>query len=446
MRTSAFLTTGSILFSALAPSALAIQFPDVPSYHQFQDEIDQLSDLGVIGGNPSGNFLPDNPVNRAEFLKMTYEAASLSPDASARWCFPDVQPGSWYEPYVCDAESRGFVQGYPDGQFRPQNVVNRVEALAIITKVFGINIPELSPLDYAPPVGMFRDLDLGAWYAPSIAYAYNVGILPVPGQSSTNFGPASMLSRGEAAAYIMNTINRRAYVSPLSSQSSSRSTSTSVSSRPQTSVEEGELDAQRISFPFTNDGRLDRGETTSYTFSLSSRKTVFFEFEATRNDENVTCTLYRIANNGFSLEYYPGWERARGCQVFAALDRGEYQIDVRGDGYFTGEGFEKNGDNNDGFVEAPRLTLGGTRSNDLLAGDIADFYYFTIPDEQTRTLTLSNESNFSCLIYPMADVDLYGFSGPICNESYTYPPGTYYVGVYRRAGIASQQSYTLRMQ
>ena len=50
------------------------------------------------------------------------------------------------------------------------------------------------------------------------------------------------------------------------------------------------------------------------------------------------------------------------------------------------------------------------------------------------------------IIYAMSDVDLASFSGPQCNQGYSFPPGTYYIAVGRKAPLTAQQSYTIELE
>lgn len=91
---------------------------------------------GIVGGYPDGSFRPDAPVNRAEALKILFLASALPPfdsgeDYSNR--FRDVDTGTWYYPYVEQALSYEFVEGYEsDATFRPQNNITRAEAAKIV--------------------------------------------------------------------------------------------------------------------------------------------------------------------------------------------------------------------------------------------------------------------------------------------------------------------------
>jgi hypothetical protein len=140
-------------------------FPDVGDSHPFKGEIESLFRLGVVKGNPSGLYMPDKDVNRAEFLKLLYTAMSKQPKAIYAGCFKDVESGSWYEAYVCDAAAKenGFVQGYGDGTFKPANPVSRTEALKMTFMVMGLPAQQISAAD--KDVIKFADISVSAWYS-----------------------------------------------------------------------------------------------------------------------------------------------------------------------------------------------------------------------------------------------------------------------------------------
>jgi len=108
----------------------AVNFPDTND-SWYQEAIYELKNRGVIKGYPDGTFRPRQEVNRAEFLKMVMKGrGGLDPVKQS--CFSDVDLNEWYAPFVCAAERRGIVEGYPDGSFRPGKTVNFAEALKII--------------------------------------------------------------------------------------------------------------------------------------------------------------------------------------------------------------------------------------------------------------------------------------------------------------------------
>ena len=107
---------------------------------------------------------------------------------------------------------------------------------------------------------------------------------------------------------------------------------------------------------------------------------------------------------------------------------------------------ESTGDGNDGFGEAKEFTIGLTKTDVLQENDLQDFYKFTLDSEKNLRLDASNSAELACIIYAMEDVDLFGFTGPQCNQNYTYPAGTYFISIGRKAPKASMQTYTVQLR
>lgn len=96
---------------------------------------------GVIHGYPDGTFRPEQPVNRAEALKILLRTSGLEPfdDAVDLGRFSDIEPNAWYEEYIESALSYGFVEGYPDGTFRPGREITRAEAAKLTLLIMVVN-------------------------------------------------------------------------------------------------------------------------------------------------------------------------------------------------------------------------------------------------------------------------------------------------------------------
>jgi S-layer family protein len=112
---------------------LAGKFSDVDGDHKNADEIANMAALGLIDGYPDRTFRPDAPVNRAEIAKMIVNAnqiilGSEEMDMDNTDCFSDVSD-EWFAPYICYAKDKGWVNGYEDGTFKPEQSVTRVEAI-----------------------------------------------------------------------------------------------------------------------------------------------------------------------------------------------------------------------------------------------------------------------------------------------------------------------------
>jgi len=129
------LIPGIFLITLFTQTAYA-SFSDVASTHANYDAIEYVQDEGIVEGYPDGTYKPDQTINRAEFTKIIMEAITYDEITDYFDCYPDVSDNDWFRKYVCLADKKGVVDGYPDGLFRPANSINFVEAAKIIVEGF----------------------------------------------------------------------------------------------------------------------------------------------------------------------------------------------------------------------------------------------------------------------------------------------------------------------
>lgn len=158
------------IFLLMSLSAAAVSFPDVPKDHPNYNAIEYLRDKGVIEGYPDGTFGPENKVNRAEAMKMITLAMNLNVGKDYPALFPDVDKDAWFFPYVMAAQSKGIVQGYHDGEFKPGRTVSLAECLKMLLESAGIDAP-------SPTGNVFVDVQRNEWFAPYILYARNKNMI-----------------------------------------------------------------------------------------------------------------------------------------------------------------------------------------------------------------------------------------------------------------------------
>lgn len=173
-----------------------LYFEDVLPNNKYFSEITRLADLGIVKGYDGVNFQPSSKVNRAEILKMSLN--SFAKDISG-YIFPeialsgfenpfkDIFNSEWYFPYVQTAVNLGIIEGYPDGSFKPNQKIVRVEALKLALESAGIDVGTI-------PSG--ED-----WYLPYKSWALQNGVYV-----SAGFVPEEEITRGEAAYIIAKVI------------------------------------------------------------------------------------------------------------------------------------------------------------------------------------------------------------------------------------------------
>lgn len=135
----------------------AYAFIDLNADHNSYTAIQYLQEAGIVEGFADGTVRPDDNINRAEMLKILIEGKGegmgVTPDETTyRNCFSDVGE-KWYEKYVCYGKYKGWVNGYADNSFRPENPVLKNESVKMILEVLDIDSAETSEInhDYMTP-------------------------------------------------------------------------------------------------------------------------------------------------------------------------------------------------------------------------------------------------------------------------------------------------------
>lgn len=114
-------------------------FIDLGETNLIFEKVFEAVSQGWINGYPDGTVRLDQPVNRVEFSKMlalAYERTLSTPDALKK--FPDVYLDQWYAPYLGSAVAHGIMQGYPDGTMKPENTINKAEALKMTIELLEV--------------------------------------------------------------------------------------------------------------------------------------------------------------------------------------------------------------------------------------------------------------------------------------------------------------------
>ena len=181
----------------VSTTVFAEGFSDLSTNHQNHDAILYLQSKGILEGYADGTFQPSRDVNRAEFLKIIIEGSNIDTNVAANTPFNDVDHQAWYAPYIKKAYSEGWVEGYSDGTFKPNQTINKVEALKILALVQQWELPTF--LNSNP----YEDVARLAWYAKYVAYAKNQEYLE---ETGTTFNPGQNMTRANISEIIYRTL------------------------------------------------------------------------------------------------------------------------------------------------------------------------------------------------------------------------------------------------
>ena len=148
-------------------------------------------------GGADGTFRPDDPVTRAELSQMLIKLSDMEVSDVTADLFPDVKRDHWAAKYIKAASGSDFMRTYPDGTFRPDKKITRVEGATIISSFTGAKAPAV--IERAP----FIDIPQDHWAAKTITAARNYGLLDF--LIGKNFEPARQLTRAEVAEILSKT-------------------------------------------------------------------------------------------------------------------------------------------------------------------------------------------------------------------------------------------------
>lgn len=180
---------------SLGPS----QFRDVGG-HWAAAFIEALVARELLRGFPDGSFQPDGRLTRAQFAALIAQSFDLPRQLGTRRSFRDVAADFWGAEAIAKAAQMGFIAGYEDGTFRPQQNLTRVQAVVALVNGLGLAGANLESL------GAYEDRALIPSYATAaVAIAVEKRLLatyPDP----ENCHPQREISRAEVAVFLYQAL------------------------------------------------------------------------------------------------------------------------------------------------------------------------------------------------------------------------------------------------
>lgn len=162
--------------------------PDDIAGHWAKDSIAQLINAGVAGGYPDGSFQPDKTVTRAEFTVMLVKALKL--ESMEGPVFADTA-AHWAQDSISTAAAHGFIGGYDQNTFGPDDLITREQAAVIIARA--------AQLEAGGEALKFTDSGrISSWALSGVAAAVSSAYLA--GYPDNSFRPQGHTTRAEAAA------------------------------------------------------------------------------------------------------------------------------------------------------------------------------------------------------------------------------------------------------
>lgn len=183
----------------LAKNNKSVHFSDIAN-HWAKESIERAAALGWVNGYPDGTFRPNGQVTRAEFTAMLSRALSLSSSGGLTLSFADTaRIPDWAKPFVSEAVGAGVIKGYSDNTFRANNPIIRSEMTVMIMRASGISLGSGKASTFADAA------QIPDWALPSVTKAVEAGL--IKGKGNNRFAPGDNTTRAEAVTLILSLID-----------------------------------------------------------------------------------------------------------------------------------------------------------------------------------------------------------------------------------------------
>ena len=189
----------SFTFASVLPGGAAFAAADVTDVngHWAEQAIHDWMERGYIGGYEDNTFRPDQTITRAEFVNLVNK--TIDADQTATIAFSDVSDSDWFAGEVALALGEGYVSGFEDGTFRPGQPVTRAQAAAFLAKALKLTGDADAVAD------MTDSAAIPDWAAGAIGAVVAKGYMG--GYEDGTFGPNRPLTRAEAVSMLNRVLN-----------------------------------------------------------------------------------------------------------------------------------------------------------------------------------------------------------------------------------------------
>lgn len=150
---------------------ITVSFTDVASEAWYSDAVNTLASLGMITGVGNNLYEPNRSITRAEFTAIAMRFADLA--TGGENVFSDVAEDTWYYDYVVGSIQYGWITGYPDGTFRPENTITRAEVTTIVNRMLGRSADRTFIAEHADELRIFSDVTTAHWGYYAVVEATN---------------------------------------------------------------------------------------------------------------------------------------------------------------------------------------------------------------------------------------------------------------------------------
>ena len=188
-----------------------LTFPDVPDNYWAKPFIDDLTARGILNGLPDGSYAPDRPMTRAELAVQVAQAFEIEARQDAQ-TFSDIPDNYWAIETIDEAVTTGFMKGYPEGIFRPDQTVPRVQVLVAIAT--GLALPASPSPDTV--LQAYQDqAEIPEWARGKVASAVEADLINIAADSEAQLRANEAATRAEVAVILHRSLVYLGKVDPI---------------------------------------------------------------------------------------------------------------------------------------------------------------------------------------------------------------------------------------
>lgn len=173
---------------------------DVPTTEWYHNAVLYVSEQGMMAGN-NGYFSPNDRLTRGMMAQILYNIEKTPSTGTA--AFPDVSSSDWFANAAAWASAQGFMSGYSNGSFGPNDPITREQLAAILfrySSTKGYNVSASAELSTFPDNAATSD-----WAVSAMRWAVGTGLLSgKTGVAGTRLDPTGTATRAEVAQILMN--------------------------------------------------------------------------------------------------------------------------------------------------------------------------------------------------------------------------------------------------
>jgi len=182
---------------------------EAQAFSRFRDDADiptwavesayVVKEANIMTGFGDKTFRPSTELNRAEALTILFRAKKIDTNAFpniSENSFSDVSRGDWFSKAVGEGVRRGWINGFPDGTFRPNQPLNRAEWATLVTRAFELTEQANSG---------FQDVPSNVWYSKAV---FALSANELLREKGMKFTPSATVTRADAAWTIAQILTK----------------------------------------------------------------------------------------------------------------------------------------------------------------------------------------------------------------------------------------------